>query len=192
MGNAKALMSLVKNNPDPMVRMLALNGLVNNADDAVTLVMVEALKDRDAQVRQSAIAGLGLVARKVVPGEILALVKCLEDKDQMVLLQAAAILYDQPGGAEAAMPELKKLLKSRNADLRNAAVEAFREFNLQSKLAEQYAKSQKTNTIPILDISTNEAPVSAPMSPHEMLGIFINTLSDSEQRRIRREFNLPP
>lgn len=180
MGDPKALMSLVKNNPDPMVRMLAINGLVENADDAVTLVLVDALQDTDSGVRANALAGLGLMARNIVPGEIPALVKCLQDKDSWVSLYAASLLYGQPGGAEAALPELKKMLKSRNADLRNAATDALKDYNPQKAAENQHAAAAlKPETHPILDIPPAYQKPSEPLptTPYEVLGIFIENLA---------------
>jgi hypothetical protein len=136
-GDAKVLLKIAKNTSDSQVKMWIFNGLVFNADTAVTEVMVSSLHDSDPKVRVAALCGLGLSARQFIPEELPALVKCLQDTDPDVRSGAAMILCSYPISgytnitsheiAEAALSEIKKASGNPNADISKAAAKALKE-----------------------------------------------------------------
>jgi len=130
-GDPAILVPLAKKHFDPQVRALALNGLVFNADESATVAEVDSLQDTNVIVRSAGIAGLGLMARRFIPGELSGLVNCLQDTDATVRTSAAMILvnYQYTGFANptedevvsSAFSEIKKATVSSNACISNAA-----------------------------------------------------------------------
>jgi len=127
-GDAKVLIPLLTNNVDPQVRVWAAQGLADNADDSVTSALIDALRDTNAQVRLAAITGLSLPDRKDVPASVPAFLKCLDDQDPEVRLQAAYLLCRDPDAAREMIPALK--LAQRNPDpvVKAAAAVALKEW----------------------------------------------------------------
>lgn len=135
------LVPIARQHFDPQVRAFALCGLVFNADKSVTAAEVDSLRDTNAMVRIAGIAGLGLDARIFIPGELPALVKCLQDSDPTVRSTAATILvnYQYTGLTNppedevrsAAYLEIKKATVSSNTYISNAA-------NIALKQPDQY------------------------------------------------------
>jgi len=131
------LVPIARQHFDPQVRAFALSGLVFNADKSVTAAEVGSLQDTNALVRNAGIGGLGLDARQFIPGELPALVKCLQDYDPGVRTEAAMILVDyqytgfgNPSVEEvnsAAFSEIKQATVSSNACIRNAANTALKQ-----------------------------------------------------------------
>jgi hypothetical protein len=119
--------------------MWVFNGLIFNADKAITEVMVSSLSDNDPKVRAAALCGLGLSAREFIPGELPGLIKCLQDSDPTVRCTAAMILvsYQYTGLTNppedevrsAAYLEVKKAIVSSNTDISNAANIALKQFS---------------------------------------------------------------
>jgi hypothetical protein len=127
-GDTNVLIPLLKNSFDPQVRILAAQGLSGNADEAVTLALIEALRDTNAQVRLAAITGLGLSDRKDVPASVPALLKCLDDHDPAVRLQGAYLLCGDPDAARAIIPAIKEAQKNPDPVLKAAAAAALKEW----------------------------------------------------------------
>ncbi|HEV7927007.1 MAG TPA: HEAT repeat domain-containing protein [Verrucomicrobiae bacterium] len=127
-GDAKVLIPLLTNNFDPQVRLLAAQGMAGNADDSVTAALLEALRDTNAQVRLAAITGLNSPDRNDIPASVPAFLKCLDDHDPDVRLQAANLLCLDPAAARELIPALK--LEQRNPDsvVRAAAAVALKEW----------------------------------------------------------------
>jgi hypothetical protein len=125
------LVPIARQHFDPQVRAFALCGLVFNADKSVTAAEVDSLRDTNAMVRIAGIAGLGLDARQFIPGELPALVKCLQDFEPGVRTEAAMILvnyqytgFSNPPEDEirtAAFLEIKRATASSNTYISNAA-----------------------------------------------------------------------
>ena len=135
--DAAILIPIARQHFDPQVRAFALCGLVFNADKSVTAAEVDSLRDTNATVRNAGIAGLGLDARQFIPGELPALVKCLQDFDPEVRTAAAMILVNyqytgltNPSENEvnsAAFSEIEKATASSNACISNAANTALKQ-----------------------------------------------------------------
>jgi HEAT repeats len=174
-GDAKFLIPLLTNNFDPQVRLLAAQGLAGNADDAVTAALLEALRDANAQVRLAAITGLSSPDRNDLPASVPAFLRCLDDHDPEVRLQAANLLCRDPAAAREMIPALK--LAQRNPDpvVRAAAAvalkewpkdtypaQAFRTFaqELAISLAEQQGV-EWTATVKVLDERRQPVPGAA-------------------------------
>jgi hypothetical protein len=126
---------------DPYIRSLALDGLTFNSDKAITSLMVNALSDTNPEVQLGAIDGLSLTARLFIPGELPALVKCLQSPDPDVRFNAAFLLCVQPQNgaqpqigltyhdiAEAAFQEIKKAVTNPDPYISEAAVKAVKEY----------------------------------------------------------------
>lgn len=172
------LVPLARQHFDPQVRAFALCGLAFNADKTVTAAQVDSLQDTNAVVRIAGIAGLGLAARQFIPGELSALVKCLQDFDPTVRTEAAMILVDyqytgftNPTEDEvrtAAFLEIKKATISSNTNISNAASIAIKQFNhfnvLPAYARELWLSSQEitginwTATVRVVD--ENNKPVA--------------------------------
>jgi HEAT repeats len=122
----KVLIRLAMRNFDPQVRMWATDGLSQNADKPVTAALLKVLEDKDARVRRSAAIGLALTEREKDAVAVNALVRHLQDEDPNVREFVAATLVESPNGLESALPELKKALNSKDADIRNSATAALK------------------------------------------------------------------
>jgi len=130
-GDPAILLPLARKHFDPQIRAFALYGLAFNANESVTAAEVDSLRDTNAIVRSSGLAGLGLMERQFIPGELEALVKCLQDSDVTVRCSAALILVSyqhtkliNPTEDEvrsAAYLEIKKAAVSSNTYISNAA-----------------------------------------------------------------------
>jgi|GEM_PF-651969 len=174
-GDAKVLIPLLTNNFDPQVRLLATQGLAGNADDAVTAALLDALRDTTAQVRLAAITGLTSPDRNDVPASVPAFLKCLDDHDPDVRLQAANLLCLDPAAAHELIPALKLAQKSPDPVVKAAAAvalkewpkdrypaQAFRTFaqELAISLAEQQG-AEWTTTVKVLDERRQALPGAA-------------------------------
>jgi hypothetical protein len=156
------LVPIARQHFDPQVRAFALSGLVFNADKSVTAAEVDSLRDTNAIVRIAGIAGLGLDARQFIPGELPALVKCLQDFDPGVRTSAAMILvnyqytgFSNPSVEEVnstAFSEIKKAAASSNACISNAADIALKQVN-QFYVLPAYARELWLSTEEITGIS---------------------------------------
>jgi len=176
-GDPAILISLVTSNFDPQVKVWAYSGLIFNGDKSVTKVMVDSLKNSNADVRLAAISGLGLSARQMTPEEFPALIGCLHDPEPDVRLAAAEILNQSGSGmflppgktrqdvAEAAITEIKKAVNSPDPDVSEPAAKAVKEtypeFGLQvftQELAIRVAESHGTEwaaTLKVVDENGN-------------------------------------
>jgi len=125
MADHKVLIAILKNNPDPEVRLWVIMPLMQNSERPITLALIEALQDKDTRVREVAMAGLATNDRDIKPA-IPALIKCLRDKVPAMRWWAVKILGSQPAGIEAALPELKRALKDPDKRVRDAATEALK------------------------------------------------------------------
>ncbi|HTA31088.1 MAG TPA: HEAT repeat domain-containing protein [Candidatus Cybelea sp.] len=126
-GVTQILIPLLTNNFDPQVRLLAAQGLNGNASPTVTLALIEALHDTNAQVRLAAISGLSLPDRLDLPATVPALLKCLDDNDQNVRLQAAYQLCRDSAAAEEIPPALKHAQENPDPVVKAAATVALKE-----------------------------------------------------------------
>lgn len=116
-GDSKALLPLLKAHKNPLVRDAAANGLVSNADNMVTLGLIEALNDQDPRVRESAAFAMCLDAREdsiVTP----ACMKHINDGDPKVRFFVAAAVYIRPDNRTQVLPVLVEGLKSKDPDIR--------------------------------------------------------------------------
>jgi hypothetical protein len=127
-GDAKVLIPLLRNNFDPQVRLWAAQGLGDNADETVTLALIEALRDTNAQVRLAAMTGLSLPDRRDVPASVPAFLKCLDDKDPDVRLLAAYQLCRDPDAAPAIIPAIKEAQRNPDPVVKAAAAAALKEW----------------------------------------------------------------
>jgi len=127
-GDAKVLIPLLTNNFDPQVRLWAAQGLSAKADETVTLALLQALRDTNAQVRLAAINGLSLPDRRDVPASVPALLKCLDDIDPEVRLQGAYQLCRDPDAAHALIPALKRAFRNPDPVVKAAAAAALKEW----------------------------------------------------------------
>jgi hypothetical protein len=127
-GDAKILIPLLRDNFDPQVRIWAAQGLTENADETVTVALIEALRDTNAQVRLAVMNGLGLPDRKDVPASLPAFFKCLEDNDPEVRLLAAYQLCRDPAAATGIIPALKQAQRNPNPEVKAAAAAALKEW----------------------------------------------------------------
>lgn len=138
---------LATNNGNPYIRSLALSGLTFNADKAVTSLMVDALSDTNPEVQLAALDGLSLTARQFIPGELPAIVHCLQSSDPDVRFNSAFLLdvQEQNGSqpqlgltyhdiAEAAFQEIKKAATNSDPYINQAATKALKEYFPESAL----------------------------------------------------------
>jgi hypothetical protein len=151
-GDPKVLLPIVNSTSDSGVKMWILNGLVFNGSRDVTEAMVNALRDKDPEVRATAVMGLGLTAREKTDEELPALIKCLQDEDPNVRTWAARVLvhysYPDPNHPEQnqtnvdalAVSEIKKAVDNPDPHISNAAAIALRERKGRYRVLEGYAK----------------------------------------------------
>jgi HEAT repeat protein len=119
--DAKTLISLLKNNHDPVVRKIAANGLFINSTDAVTVALIQAVNDPDPQVRLAVVIALSLTERAetlVVP----ACIECQKSTDPKVRFWTACAMSAYPSGEQAAIPELVEALKDKDPSIHNMAI----------------------------------------------------------------------
>jgi hypothetical protein len=174
-GDAKILIPLLTNNFDPQVRFWAAQGLSDNADETVTLALLEALRDTNAQVRFAAINGLALPGRQDVPDSVPAFLKCLDDNDPEVRLLAAYQLCRDPAASRAIVPALKHAQGNPDPVVKAAAAAALKEMpkdrypvqalrtfaqELAISLAEQQG-AKWTATVKVLDERRQAVPGAA-------------------------------
>ncbi len=205
------LVPLARQHFDPQVRVFALSGLVFNTDKTVTAAQVDSLQDANAMVRIAGIAGLGLDARIFIPGELPALVKCLQDSDPTVRTTAAMILanyqytgLNNPPADEvrsASYLEIKKATASPNSYIRNAANIAFKHDNqfdvLPAYARELWLSSQEitginwTATVRVVDENNQpvaDADASVEMYIHD-LDLFGHVNDRTEEIRGKTDAN---
>jgi HEAT repeat protein len=109
------------------IRLLALNALSQIDDDTrVVLTLLDALKDREAVVRQAAARGLGNLGDSVA---ILALQSMLRDRDSIVRDAAGAALLKL---GEASIPGLIDMLRERDYRVQNATAGVLAQFGIQA------------------------------------------------------------
>jgi hypothetical protein len=131
----KTYVELATNNGNPYIRGLALSGLTFDSDKAVTSLMVDALNDTNPEVELATIGGLGLSVRQFIPGELPALVHCLQSSDPDVRFNSAMLLCAQQQNgpqagltyhdiAEAAFVEIKKATTNSDPHISQAATKA--------------------------------------------------------------------
>jgi len=132
-GDPKVLLPIVNSTSDSGVKMWILNGLVFNGNRDVTEAMVIALRDKNPEVRATAVMGLGLTAREKTDEELPALIKCLQDKDPNVRTWATRVLVhysypdpNHPGQNQTnvdalAISEIKKAVDNPDPHISNAA-----------------------------------------------------------------------
>jgi hypothetical protein len=136
-GDPKILLPIARRAVDPQVKAWMLSGLTFNADKTVTETMVESLSDKNPMIRQAAVGGLGLSARQFIPGELPALVKCLQDENPDVRFSAALILssagstgqisdHDYEQLNSSTLAEIKKATNNPDPDVREAALKAIK------------------------------------------------------------------
>jgi hypothetical protein len=175
----KAYVELATNKGNPYIRSFALSGLTFNADPAITSLMVDALSDTNAEVQLAALGGLGLSARRFVPGELPAIVSCLQSPDPNVRCEAAILFcIQQQNGpqpalafndmAKAAFEEIKKAATNSDPYISQAAVKAMKEYNPENALTTyahelEISKSELTGkqwTVTLKAFDENSSPIS--------------------------------
>lgn len=112
---------------NPHIRLLAINALSQFDDDTrVVLTLLDALKDREAVVRQAAARGLGDLGDTVA---ILALQSMLRDRDPTVQQAAGSALLRL---GEASIPGLIDMLRERDYRVQNATARVLGQFGVKA------------------------------------------------------------
>jgi len=113
-------------NPDPQVRLLAVEILENLGPDARPQIppLVGRLADPNLFVRWAASRALGRINGDPLPGEIEALARLVTDCDLSVRLSAASTLESFGPQAGAAVPDLVAAVNSGDAEFRVAVLQA--------------------------------------------------------------------
>jgi HEAT repeat protein len=137
--DVNAIPTLIKalESNDEEIRIHAVYGLffhVGIQDEIVVTALVKALKDENAEVRQTAASSLSIAAIKADIA-IPSLIESLEDENSKVRSAAAYALRNSGTQADIVLPALIEVLKDSNADVRSSAAAAIAQISADTKIA---------------------------------------------------------
>jgi len=118
LADANTLADVFRQNPDPIVRIHAINGLTGNLEDTATRSLIEGMSDASAEVRAAAALGLASTERAKVVSAVPAILRNIHDPDPDARKFALWALANYADLTKETVPELKKALNDPDEGVR--------------------------------------------------------------------------
>jgi HEAT repeat protein len=131
---------------DRDVHELAVSGLIKIGAAAIP-ALIEALKDKDNQIRISAAWALGSIG-ETAKAAIPALIEALKDHNSRFRAIAGEALGAIGGEAKAAIPALMEALKDKDRIVRRSAAEALKRISTSSQPATSVPAASRPTSNP--------------------------------------------